>query len=1389
MKEKNPVIAVGRGLPLLIQEEKLSSSQMEDSQRKNTNLHNPYDIFSKSKVENLEESTTYQQDSSVLLLGRIPAGHPSQFEEINDKFKKTKGVTKKNNPYRNTSSPHRKSPSSSPDDGKNINQSRDINLDTSSNKGEFLDPAFLLQSQKTLSSKGPCENISFLKRGTGSNCKETTKEIVTTTKASESPIAPCSKIMKLLLSSNRYSEEEKSDETTKDVGISLPEKTSSTMHPIISFNKSCGNDLFSKESHNMSVRLKSQPLAQNDVEMEEKPSRISSSFVDERKANMESSKKKITNPFQSLFEALRKKSKNNRDVSEEQTCSDAPISETVPPVLSHVTNKQSESSRIDGCDTTLPSNVNQTSVVSFPKRSAELLKVQSAERQINITSTINKNLDDNNDPKEYKEIRDGTNTTDIIGDSCPKVSSDPDQLKAALDLISSFISNIETVDSERPPVDLTRLKKELNTFSQHVISKNTNKLYTSGNDISTPLVNNKLDRSSEHDLDVNSKNVVGSNSEVNSVDCIESFNPHPVMPIIEKLKFPGNISVSMEKKVEEISSQEESKEILEFPKHIEVNYEIKEVSQSKKSEDTFKESLTSKDTESPKNLSNVEQNIPNERSPFSLLSFFPENKHSVKDVKIISHEKPCSSVSKGGVSPNTSHGNFSNETASGRKSFLETFLSSKVEELDIQEVKDVVQTPQKNICKDIIDVSEINNESDTSVPLGKSILESKPSLDDDHVSRNISSCSKILQEMEQMEKNKCLQIIKDEGIPMVELSARLPASAAQNIRKSKGSSPVSSTNNDCDSSSSAADEDSVISKQKILEPEVITPSVHKDNLPLLLRDSWLSGYSNDDCLFTHKRQKMCRVLVRGRFLAQRITSIAQATFPKSLHQALADMRFRDPMRIQTYAWPALMRGHDLVMVNPPRSGKTLGYLVPLLGFMLSPELYSELPAGNGPLVLIVCPSWKVVSQVNEFCETLLSSIKDCVKVIPTYGGIEAEQTKAEFYIYVYDVSLINGCHVLISTPRCFLRLLKQDRITTSLERLCHLVFDEADMLMKLFFPEVKEILRECRLLLQRRARIAAESNPSGGAASYAMVKLVAASKSWCPQMESFVTNIIDKPVIFIGSYLEAAVYAQLKPKLHLVGFGVNKERSEPEKIHSSQNINVEVNDIVLHIIKRRVGLYKIVVACESKTEALKLAPKINALGAQVLVIHENVLHVDIAEAINTWTFSKQPGAYPVLIVTDGALPEVNIGDAEHLIHVGIPSSSKTQFGLRFSTLMDNYRDVLDKASDGTESNKNCFVDIIVDTNMPDLEMTGLIDFMHRLGMEIPKELEVAATTFGIIHLIFYYPKKSLLNKERLRKKDIELCPNLKSFGECSSSSCNFRHVISPELDKPKDLPL
>ena len=69
----------------------------------------------------------------------------------------------------------------------------------------------------------------------------------------------------------------------------------------------------------------------------------------------------------------------------------------------------------------------------------------------------------------------------------------------------------------------------------------------------------------------------------------------------------------------------------------------------------------------------------------------------------------------------------------------------------------------------------------------------------------------------------------------------------------------------------------------------------------------------------------------------------------------------------------------------------------------------------------------------------------------------------------------------------------------------------------------------------------------------------------------------------------------------------------------------------------------------------------------------------ISETTQSWRMCV-PGSYPVLVCCDDILPELDINDAMWLIHYSLPPT-KTMFGFRFSSLMNNYKNVFLRSSE------------------------------------------------------------------------------------------------------------
>lgn len=79
----------------------------------------------------------------------------------------------------------------------------------------------------------------------------------------------------------------------------------------------------------------------------------------------------------------------------------------------------------------------------------------------------------------------------------------------------------------------------------------------------------------------------------------------------------------------------------------------------------------------------------------------------------------------------------------------------------------------------------------------------------------------------------------------------------------------------------------------------------------------------------------------------------------SILQALRQLDFPAPRLIQAYAWKCILRGMNFVGLSPPDSGKTLGYLIPIISQILNTGRYATLPKGPG---VSIC-KFKMISKV------------------------------------------------------------------------------------------------------------------------------------------------------------------------------------------------------------------------------------------------------------------------------------------------------------------------------------------------------------------------------------------------------------------------------------------
>nr|CAD7393674.1 unnamed protein product [Timema cristinae] len=476
-----------------------------------------------------------------------------------------------------------------------------------------------------------------------------------------------------------------------------------------------------------------------------------------------------------------------------------------------------------------------------------------------------------------------------------------------------------------------------------------------------------------------------------------------------------------------------------------------------------------------------------------------------------------------------------------------------------------------------------------------------------------------------------------------------------------------------------------------------------------------------------ERHTLNRVLAHGQFMAKPLQGLEHANFPSQIHKALQKVGFQSLMSIQSYTFVSILRGQNVFIVGPPRSGKTLSYLLPLLSNCVTGETFQNLKPGCGPFILILCPGHKSAQFIyNASCKLLRLAGVSNVDVMITYGGGDELEKM---------ITLMNGCHILISTPRRFLKLAKTSSHIVSLNRVCHLVLEEADTLTTKCAVEVKGIVESCKQISKKR------DIPT---------QMVFVSEMWTPTIEFLADRVAENSSVCIGSCLEAAVYAKLKPNLHFVE-PLIKDNKLIEVLGSNSNI------------------IKTIIVCQTAKEVIHVVTLLESFNFITLGVHEKKFHFVTTELITEWKHSKS-GCYSVLVCSDDVLLELKIMDAMKLIHYDLPTNSKTQFGYRFSCLMDNYRNIFQQLD---EDRLECSVHIFVDINDVH-QFPSVISFMKRLGAVMPREVD---------------EKVEIVEREMEHLKISQpLCFNVKAFGDCwKGSNCPNRHFISLDLDHG-DLP-
>ncbi|KAI0685892.1 DEAD-domain-containing protein [Cytidiella melzeri] len=199
------------------------------------------------------------------------------------------------------------------------------------------------------------------------------------------------------------------------------------------------------------------------------------------------------------------------------------------------------------------------------------------------------------------------------------------------------------------------------------------------------------------------------------------------------------------------------------------------------------------------------------------------------------------------------------------------------------------------------------------------------------------------------------------------------------------------------------------------------------------------------------------VEANGAGVPEPVTTFTSPPLDPVLLENIGYAHYTVPTPVQKYSIPIVAVGRDLMACAQTGSGKTGGFLFPILSasFASGPRAPPAEPQGAGyarsrkayPTALILAPTRELVSQIHE--EARKFCYRSWVRPAVVYGGADIMQQLRQ---------IERGCDMLSATPGRLVDLIERGRI--SLANIRYLVLDEADRMLDMGFePQIRRIVQ------------------------------------------------------------------------------------------------------------------------------------------------------------------------------------------------------------------------------------------------------------------------------------------------------------------------------------------
>lgn len=311
-----------------------------------------------------------------------------------------------------------------------------------------------------------------------------------------------------------------------------------------------------------------------------------------------------------------------------------------------------------------------------------------------------------------------------------------------------------------------------------------------------------------------------------------------------------------------------------------------------------------------------------------------------------------------------------------------------------------------------------------------------------------------------------------------------------------------------------------------------------------------------------------------------------------LRNGLNDLGFTTMTPIQEQAFPVILSGKDMIGIAQTGTGKTLGYMLPLLHELKYADTLD-------PRMLILVPTRELVVQVVEQIEAYAAYIN--VRVLGVYGGTNINTQKK---------AVTDGVDIIVATPGRLYDLIVAQ--TVRLKNCKKVVIDEVDVMLDLGFRfQLTNIFDHLPLKRQN----------------------IMFSATMTDQIEDFIKSYFFNP-----------------EKVSVAVSGTRLENIE-QTCYPVENFYTKAN-LLMDLLTDEEEFKKVLVFAGNKKSADRLQEyMLERYGDEIAVIHSNKTQNYRLRSIELF----DTGERRILIATDVMARGLDLDKISHVINIDVPS--------------------------------------------------------------------------------------------------------------------------------------